>query len=99
MALKGRWHYLEQNWWAEQESLSFEPPGETHTFEVPRGCEEMCTLFHATGAYVYVDPDGEAGRPKKGHRELGKSCRPVAYHPAAYHPLCCLHLGGCYLKR
>lgn len=35
-----------------------EPPRETHTHEVPEGCEEMCTLFHVTGAYVYVDPHG-----------------------------------------
>lgn len=39
-----------------------EPPGETHTLEVPEGVEEMCTLFHVTGAYVYVDPHGKAER-------------------------------------
>jgi hypothetical protein len=39
-----------------------EPPGETHTLEVPEGVEEMCTLFHVTGAYVYVDPYGKAER-------------------------------------
>lgn len=37
-----------------------EPPGETHTLEVPEGVEEMVTLFHVTGAYVYVDPQGKA---------------------------------------
>jgi 2,4'-dihydroxyacetophenone dioxygenase len=36
-----------------------EPPGETHTLEVPEGVEEMVTLFHVTGAYVYVDPHGK----------------------------------------
>ena len=56
--LKGRWHYLEHDWWAEQGSYAFEPPGETHTLVVPDGVEEMVTLFHVTGAYVYVDPDG-----------------------------------------
>jgi len=25
---------------------------------VPDGAEEMTTLFHVTGAYIYVDPDG-----------------------------------------
>lgn len=37
---------------------SFEPPGDIHTLEVPEDVEEMVTLFHVTGAYVYVDPDG-----------------------------------------
>ena len=56
--LKGRWHYLEHDWWAEQGSYSFEPPGDIHTLEVPDGVEEMITLFHVTGAYIYVDPGG-----------------------------------------
>jgi hypothetical protein len=50
--LKGRWHYLEHDWWAEEGGYSFEPPGETHTLEVPEGCEYMATLFHVTGAYI-----------------------------------------------
>lgn len=60
VTLKGRWHYLEHDWWAEEGGYSFEPPGETHTLEVPDGVEEMITLFHVTGAYIYVDPDGNA---------------------------------------
>ena len=36
----------------------FEPPGETHTLVVPDGVEEMITLFHITGAMIYVDPWG-----------------------------------------
>jgi hypothetical protein len=56
--LRGRWHYLEHDWWAEAGSYSFEPPGDIHTLEVPDGVEEMVTLFHVTGAYIYVDPDG-----------------------------------------
>ena len=27
---------------------------------LPEGVEEMITLFHVTGAYIYVDPDGNA---------------------------------------
>jgi hypothetical protein len=27
---------------------------------VPDGVAEMITLFHVTGSYVYVDPDGRA---------------------------------------
>jgi hypothetical protein len=37
-----------------------EPPGETHTLEVPDG--DTYILFHVTGAYVYVDPYGKAER-------------------------------------
>ncbi|ESZ95158.1 hypothetical protein SBOR_4458 [Sclerotinia borealis F-4128] len=33
-------------------------PGGIHTLEVPEGLEEMVTLFHVRGAYIYVDPDG-----------------------------------------
>lgn len=58
--LRGRWHYLEHDWHAEQGSYAFEPPGETHTLVVPEGVQEMITLFHVTGTYVYVDPDGAA---------------------------------------
>ena len=56
--LKGRWHYLEHDWWAEEGGYSFEPPGDIHTLVVPEGVEEMITMFHVTGAYIYVDPDG-----------------------------------------
>lgn len=58
LTLKGRWHYLEHSWWAEKGGYSFEPPGDIHTLEVPEDVEEMVTLFHVTGAYIYVDPDG-----------------------------------------
>jgi 2,4'-dihydroxyacetophenone dioxygenase len=56
--LKGRWHYLEHEWWAEAGGYSFEPPGDIHTLVVPDGIDEMVTFFHVTGAYIYVDPDG-----------------------------------------
>jgi quercetin dioxygenase-like cupin family protein len=56
--LKGRWHYLEHDWVAQEGGFAFEPPGETHTLVVPEGCNEMVTLFQVTGALVYVSPDG-----------------------------------------
>jgi quercetin dioxygenase-like cupin family protein len=56
--LKGRWHYLEHDWIADEGSFVFEPPGETHTLVVPDGCEEMATIFHVRGALLYVDVDG-----------------------------------------
>jgi hypothetical protein len=58
--LRGRWHYLEHDWVAEEGSFVFEPPGETHTLVVPEGCNEMVTMFTVTGALVYVEPDGTA---------------------------------------
>ncbi|PYH87251.1 hypothetical protein BO82DRAFT_5968 [Aspergillus uvarum CBS 121591] len=56
--LRGRWHYLEHPWWATEGSHAFEPPGDIHTLEVPAGVAEMVTLFHVTGAYIYVDAQG-----------------------------------------
>lgn len=58
--LRGRWSYLEHEWEAVPASYAFEPPGETHTLVVPEDVQEMITLFHVTGGYVYVDPDGVA---------------------------------------
>ena len=55
---KGRWHYLEHDWVAEEGSYIWEPPGETHTLVVPEGCTEMVTLFQVTGSLMYVDPQG-----------------------------------------
>ncbi|AKE88319.1 MULTISPECIES: 2,4'-dihydroxyacetophenone dioxygenase family protein [Rhodococcus] len=56
--LRGRWHYLEYDWWAEEGTYAFEPPGDIHTLEVPEDVTEMATLFHVSGAYIYVDVDG-----------------------------------------
>lgn len=56
--LRGQWHYLEHDWAATMGSYVFEPPGETHTLVVPEEVEEMITLFHVTGALIYVDPYG-----------------------------------------
>jgi 2,4'-dihydroxyacetophenone dioxygenase len=58
LTLRGRWHYLEHDWWAEAGGYSYEPPGDIHTLEVPEDVDEMVTLFHVSGAYIYVDPDG-----------------------------------------
>ncbi len=56
--LRGAWHYLEHDWKAKEGSYVFEPPGETHTLVVPEDVPEMITLFHITGAMIYVDPFG-----------------------------------------
>ncbi len=59
MVLRGQWHYLEHDWVATEGSYVFEPPGETHTLVVPENVPEMITLFHITGAMIYVDPWGQ----------------------------------------
>lgn len=58
--LRGRWHYLEHNWGATEGRYVFEPPGETHTLIVPEDVPDMIALFHVSGGYVYVDPQGAA---------------------------------------
>jgi 2,4'-dihydroxyacetophenone dioxygenase len=60
LVLKGRWHYLEHDWIAEEGSYVYEPPGETHTLVVPTDVPEMITWFHVTAGYTYVDPHGAA---------------------------------------
>jgi len=57
--LKGRWHYLEHDWVAEEGGYVYEPPGETHTLVVPEGVEEMITFFQVNGVMLYVDPYGK----------------------------------------
>ncbi|KAG9246221.1 hypothetical protein BJ878DRAFT_533361 [Calycina marina] len=37
---------------------SHEPSGDINTSEVPEGVDEMITLFHMTGEYTLVGPDG-----------------------------------------
>jgi quercetin dioxygenase-like cupin family protein len=57
--IKGRWHYLEHDWTAEEGGYVYEPPGETHTLVVPDDVEEMITLFQVNGVMYYVDPWGK----------------------------------------
>lgn len=59
LVLRGRCYYLEHDWVAEEGGYAFEPPGEIHTLYVPEDVPEMITLFHATGGYTYIGPDGK----------------------------------------
>jgi len=59
LVLKGRWHYLEHDWVAEEGAYVFEPPGETHTLVVPDDVEEMITYFQVNGIMYYCDAYGE----------------------------------------
>ncbi|WAO94394.1 Cupin-7 domain-containing protein [Fusarium falciforme] len=71
--LKGRWHYLEHPWWATEGGYAFEPPGDIHTLEVPDDVKEMVTMFHVTGAYIYVDPDGNPVDVEDVYSKLSKA--------------------------
>ncbi len=57
--IRGRWRYLEHDWVATEGSYVFEPPGEVHTLVTDEGVEEMITLFHISGALIYVDDNGQ----------------------------------------
>lgn len=56
--IRGRWHYLEHDWMAEEGSFVYEPPGEVHTLVVPDDCPEMITFFNVGGAMIYLDGNG-----------------------------------------
>jgi 2,4'-dihydroxyacetophenone dioxygenase len=56
--IKGRWFYREHDWVANAGDFVYEPPGETHTLEVPADCDEMITFFNISGAMIYLDEQG-----------------------------------------
>jgi len=56
--IKGRWFYREHDWVANEGDFVYEPPGETHTLEVPADCPEMITFFNISGAMIYMDAEG-----------------------------------------
>jgi quercetin dioxygenase-like cupin family protein len=56
--IKGRWFYREHDWVANAGDFVYEPPGETHTLEVPADCAEMITFFNISGAMIYLDEQG-----------------------------------------
>lgn len=56
--IKGRWFYREHDWVANEGDFVYEPPGETHTLEVPADCPEMITFFNIAGGMIYLDEQG-----------------------------------------
>jgi len=89
LTLRGKWRYLEHDWVASAGDYAFEPPGETHTLVVPDDVQEMATLFHVTGGYTYVDPQGVA----LGYEDVFTKLENVARHYES------LGLGQDYVKR
>jgi len=59
MVLKGKWHYFEHDWIAEEGSFVYEPPGEIHTLNVPEDCDEMITFFNISGCMVYLNEENK----------------------------------------
>ena len=59
MVLKGKWHYFEHDWVAEEGSFVYEPPGEIHTLNVPEDCDEMITFFNISGCMVYLNEENK----------------------------------------
>ncbi|HVM40097.1 MAG TPA: 2,4'-dihydroxyacetophenone dioxygenase family protein [Acidimicrobiia bacterium] len=56
--MQGRWHYQEYDWWAEAGSYAYEPPGSTHTLEVPADATEPAVvMFVIQGGLVLLDDD------------------------------------------
>jgi 2,4'-dihydroxyacetophenone dioxygenase len=89
LVLKGRWHYLEHEWVAEEGAYAYEPPGETHTLVVPDDVLEMMTWFHVTGGYTYVDPQGAA----QGYEDVFTKIATARKHYEA------IGLGADYVQR
>jgi len=87
--LRGEWHYLEHDWIARAGDYAFEPPGETHTLVIPEGVREMITLFHVSGGYTYVDPDGVT----LGYEDVFTKLANARRHYEA------IGLGGGYVER
>lgn len=57
--IKGSWFYQEHDWAAHAGDFVHEPPGETHTPEVPADCPEMTTSFNISGAMAYLGAEGK----------------------------------------
>ena len=69
--LRGSWHDLEHDQVVQADDDAFEPPGETQTPMVPEGVAGMAALFHVTGGYTDVDPDGAAPGDEDAFTKLG----------------------------
>ncbi len=57
---KGRWHYLEYDFYATAGSYVYEPANSVHTLDVPAdNTEDTDVLFVIQGALLNLDPDGK----------------------------------------
>ena len=62
--LRAAWHYLEHDWYAIRAAMrSSRRARRTRSWCQP----EMVTLFHVTGAYIYVEPDGTRSVSRRLH--------------------------------
>lgn len=72
--IRGSWRYLEHDWVAEPGCYVFEPPGDVHTLVNETGTEEMITLFHISGALIYLDDSGKTSGYDDVHTKIAM-CR------------------------
>jgi 2,4'-dihydroxyacetophenone dioxygenase len=57
--LRGRWHYLEYDFWSTPGSYIYEPANSVHTLDVPEdNTGETDVLFIIEGALLNLDPEG-----------------------------------------
>ena len=76
--LKGRWHYLEYDFWSTAGSYIYEPANSVHTLDVPADNTELTdVLFVITGALLNLDDNDQVESVSDGPMTL-----------AAYYALC-----------
>ncbi|MAT12307.1 MAG: 2,4'-dihydroxyacetophenone dioxygenase family protein [Pirellulales bacterium] len=68
--IRGSWRYLEHDWVATPGSYVYEPPGDVHTLVCDEGVEEMITLFHISGALIYLDESLETVGYDDVHKKI-----------------------------
>ena len=55
---------------ANEGSYVYEPPGDVHTLVCDEGVEEMITLFHISGALIYLDEDHQTVGYDDVHKKI-----------------------------
>lgn len=84
--IKGRWHYAERDWIAEEGGYVFEAPGDIHTL---MGMGDSETLFWITGTLVELDENGKS----TGYADVFTRIEQAAAHFKA------VGLGGDYVRK
>lgn len=72
--ISGSWRYLEYDWVATAGTYVYEPPGDVHTLVTEDASDEMITLFHISGALIYLDEEGRTTGFDDVHTKI-QTCR------------------------
>ena len=86
--LKGRWHYLEHDWVAEEGGYVYEPAGNVDSWMAVGG-EPVIVHITSYGAMEYLGPKGEVVKS-----DSASSLRDVYLRHCAEHGVAPLDLGG-----